>query len=247
MKKRLRLLIALLVMAALIALVPVVRKLYPVVVGSSADLAEVRQRVEATLTAQLDPIGLELGAPAFIRIFKEESELEVWLQQGERFQLFKTYDICNFSGELGPKLKEGDRQSPEGFYSVGRSAMNPNSNYHLSFNLGFPNAYDQLHQRTGSFLMVHGKCVSIGCYAMTDAGIEEIYLIVEAALSNGESDVPVHAFPFRMTSERLSKEQDNAWFGYWANLKAGYDLFEVERVPPIVSVVGRQYEFVSGI
>ena len=242
-----RLLIALLVMAALIALVPVVRKLYPVVVGSSADLAEVRQRVEPTLTAQLEAIGLELGAPAFIRIFKEESELEVWLQQGERFQLFKTYDICNFSGDLGPKLKEGDRQSPEGFYSVGRSAMNPNSSYHLSFNLGFPNAYDQLHKRTGSFLMVHGKCVSIGCYAMTDAGIEEIYLIVEAALSNGGKDVPVHAFPFRMTSERLIKEQDNAWFGYWANLKAGYDLFEVERVPPIVSVWGRQYEFVSGI
>ncbi len=125
--------------------------------------------------------------------------------------------------------------------------MNPNSSYHLSFNLGFPNAYDQLHQRTGSFLMVHGKCVSIGCYAMTDASIEEIYLIIEATLSNGGKDVPVHAFPFRMTSKRLSKEQDNAWFGYWANLKAGYDLFEIERVPPIISVVGRQYEFVSGI
>ena len=243
MKKQKRLLIAFLVMAALIALVPVVQRLYPVVVGSSADLAEVRHRVEPTLTTQLDAVGLELGAPAFIRIFKEESELEVWLQNGANFQLFKTYDICNFSGDLGPKLKEGDRQSPEGFYSVGPAAMNPNSKYYLSFNLGFPNVYDQAHQRTGSFLMVHGRCVSVGCYAMTDAGIEEIYLIVDAAHVQGQTAVPVHAFPFRMSSERLRAEHENKWFEYWENLKVGYDLFEVDRIPPVVSVSGLEYTF----
>lgn len=235
-------LFALIVVASILALPTV----YRLATRSPADIAEVRQRVEPNLKSDLAAAGLELGQAAFIRIFKEEHELEVWLQQGQRFVLFRTYDICNYSGALGPKLKEGDRQSPEGFYAVDLSALNPNSSYHLSFNLGFPNDFDQANQRTGSFLMVHGDCVSVGCYAMTDAGIEEIYLIVEAALLNGQENVDVHAFPFRMTEERLNSEQTSIWFGYWQNLKTGYDLFERTHVPPHVFVTNQAYTFEAG-
>lgn len=232
--------------AVIVASIPFLQKAYWYVTRSSSDLTEIRQRVEPALRNDLVAAGMELGQPAFIRIFKEERELEVWLRTGQSFELFRVYNICNFSGALGPKLKEGDRQSPEGFYMVDLAAMNPNSNYHLSFNLGFPNAYDQANQRTGSFLMVHGDCVSIGCYAMTDAGIEEIYLIVEAALSSGQESVAVHAFPFRMTDERLTAEQANEWYEYWQNLKSGYDIFESLRVPPGILVSDNAYAFVPG-
>lgn len=185
---------------------------------------------------------LRVGQPIFIRIFKEERMLEIWVKSdSNEFKLFKDYEICNFSGDLGPKLKEGDRQSPEGFYSVGAKALNPNSSFHLSFNLGFPNAYDQSHQRTGSYLMVHGDCVSVGCYAMTDGAIEEIYLLVEAALQSGQPSVPVHAFPFRMTSERLSAETENQWFDFLMNLKTGYDMFQITGGPPSVTVLDQAY------
>jgi len=154
---------------------------------------------------QLTDKGFALGDPVFMRIFKEEAELEVWMQKGDAFELFKTYPICNYSGDLGPKLREGDRQSPEGFYFVGKSALNPNSSYHLSFNLGYPNAYDRARNRTGSYLMVHGDCRSIGCYAMTDAGIEEIYGLGAAALNAGQAFFRAHAFPFRMTDARMEE------------------------------------------
>ncbi len=225
---------------------PRVQNLSSQLFGSSANIEEVRSRVGPRLSGLLVENDFRLGAQMYIRIFKEEHQLEVWLQQENAFKLFKSYQICNYSGALGPKLKEGDRQSPEGFYYVGKSALNPNSNYHLSFNLGFPNTYDQAHSRTGSFLMVHGNCVSIGCYAMTDENIEEIYLIVEAALEAGQSNVPVHAFPFRMTDERLSVERESQWFSYWENLKAGYDLFEQESVLPSVSVFDGKYVFERG-
>ncbi len=211
--------------------------------GSSADIAEVEHRVRPDLSSRLASAGLELGARSFIRVFKEEHHLEVWMQAEDTFVLFDTYEICNFSGDLGPKLREGDRQSPEGFYAVDSSAMNPNSSYHLSFNLGFPNQYDRAHDRTGSFLMIHGDCVSVGCYAMTDEGIEEIYLIVDAAHRAGQSHVPVHAFPFRMSQDRLAREQGSQWYPYWRNLKTGYDLFELNKVPPKVSVREKQYVF----
>lgn len=215
----------------------------PGILRPSADLEEARERVIPRLESALAQDGFDFGQPVFIRIFKEESELELWVKAEDRFRLFKTYDICNYSGHLGPKLKEGDRQSPEGFYYVGKSALNPNSSYHLSFNLGFPNRYDRSRNRTGSYLMVHGDCLSIGCYAMTDAGIEEIYLMVEAALKAGQGDVPVHAFPFRMTDDRLAREQGHKWFSFWQNLKQGYDLFERDGVPPAVSVSGKDYAF----
>jgi murein L,D-transpeptidase YafK len=184
-----------------------------------------------------------MGQPVFMRIFKEEAELEVWMKNGDQFALFKTYPICNYSGDLGPKLREGDRQSPEGFYFVGKSALNPNSSYHLSCNLGFPNADDRAKDRTGSYLMVHGDCRSIGCYAMTDAGIEEIYGLGEAALDAGQPFFRVHAFPFRMTDARMARAIADRWYPFWRNLKQGYDAFEERFVPPDVTVNGGKYAF----
>lgn len=231
---------------ALIAALALAPKVYWFFQRSTADLTEVRARVLPELDAELAERGLVRGAATFIRIFKEERVLEVWMQSGTDYTLFRSYPICDFSGDFGPKLREGDRQSPEGFYSVDLAALNPNSSYHLAFNIGFPNAFDQANGRTGSFLMVHGNCASVGCYAMTDAGIEEIYLMVEAALLAGQSTVQVHAFPFRMTDERLQAEEDNLWHEYWLNLKTGYDLFEADRRPPSVSLEDAKYRFSQG-
>lgn len=205
-------------------------------------IAEIRTVVTPRLTAALAAKGLGLGKPLHIRIFKETSELEAWIEAPDgRYRLFKTFPICAYSGGLGPKLKEGDRQSPEGVYEVGRGQLNPNSSYHLSFDLGFPNALDRAHARTGSFLMVHGDCRSVGCYAMTDPGIEEIYLLVEAAQRGGAKVVPVHAFPFRMTEGRLEREQASPWYPFWRDLKVIHDRFEADRRPPRVGVVAGRY------
>lgn len=151
--------------------------------------------------------------------------------------------MCTWSGELGPKLREGDGQSPEGFYFITPASLNPNSSYHLSFNLGFPNAYDRANGRTGSFLMVHGDCVSIGCYAMTDDGIEEIYADVEAAFADGQSFIRVHIFPFEMTEEKMVQHIDNENHTFWINLKSGWDWFETNRTPPNVTVSEKVYQF----
>ena len=194
---------------------------------------------------------VKIGSPVFIRIVKSKDAktindgyLELFLQNSsDSFELYKSWPICTYSGALGPKLAEGDGQSPEGFYFVTPSAMNPNSSYHLSFNLGFPNAYDRAHGRTGSFLMVHGNCVSIGCYAMTDPVIEEIYTIMTAAYDKGQDFIRVHAFPFRMTDESLATHMDDPNIKFWRNLKQGWDWFEANGVPPNVSVSDRQYQF----
>lgn len=186
------------------------------------------------------------GSPVLLRIFKQEAELEVWVEENGRFRLARTFPICAFSGDPGPKLKEGDGQAPEGFYEVGLDQLNPNSHYHLAFNLGFPNAYDRAHGRTGSFLMVHGGCVSVGCYAMTDAGIEQIYGLVEAALRAGQRRVPVHAFPFRMTAEAMARQRGSRWEDFWQNLREGDALFARTGRPPRVSVAGKRYVFLPG-
>lgn len=212
-------------------------------VPSSDRSREAVERTSKKLAPLLSREGLRLGSPVFLRIFKEEGILEVWLQKRKKFKLFRSYPICYFSGNLGPKLREGDGQSPEGFYSVPASALNPNSRFHLAFNLGYPNAFDHAHGRTGSFLMVHGDCVSIGCYAMTDPGIEEIYTLVEAALRNGQESFQVHSFPFRMTKKNLARQRSSEWGDFWSNLQEGYDLFEKERVPPVVRVQDRRYVF----
>ncbi len=183
------------------------------------------------------------GSAVYIRIFKASSELEVWVQSGSKFKLFKTYPICNFSGNPGPKLATGDWQSPEGFYFVKPAQLNPWSQYHLSFNLGYPNKYDRTHGRTGSALMVHGSCVSVGCYAMTDPQIEEIYTLMVAAFEGSQAFVRVHAFPFRMSEENLQAQKDHHWIEFWQNLKTGYDYFATHGRPPNVEVVNGLYVF----
>lgn len=170
----------------------------------------VAERITPFLKKLFEEKGLELGSPVFIRIFKEESQLEMWVLSSDtnKYKLLKTYPILAWSGKLGPKEKEGDRQAPEGFYFVTASKMNPQSSYHLSFNLGYPNTFDRAHGRTGSFLMVHGSFVSIGCYAMGDPAIEEIYTTVARAFKGGQKFVRVHCFPFRMTKARMKKASE---------------------------------------
>lgn len=166
------------------------------------------------------------------------------MQHGrDPFRLFRRYHICCYSGGLGPKLREGDRQAPEGFYRIGRKQLNPTSRHHRAFNLGFPNAYDRQLGRTGSALMVHGGCSSTGCYAITDAGIDEVYAVVEAALEHDPSVVDVHAFPFVLTEAALAAERDQPWYGFWCNLQQGYDLFEQAGRPPAVAACDGAYVF----
>lgn len=186
--------------------------------------------------------GMKQEAPIFVRIFKEESELEIWkLRDDGHYYHFKTYPVCNWSGELGPKLAQGDKQAPEGFYSIHRSQMNPNSSFHLAFNIGYPNNYDRAHGRTGSALMVHGKCRSAGCYAMTDALIEEIYALARDQYSDTNEAFQVHAFPFRMTDANMARHKGSKWYPFWATLKEGYDYFETSRQTPPVAVCERKY------
>lgn len=190
--------------------------------------------------------GFRLGAPVHIRIYKRESQLELWMETGSGpFELFRSYAICAWSGTLGPKLREGDGQSPEGFYKVTSRQLNPRSRYRLAFNLGFPNAYDQALGRTGSAIMVHGGCSSVGCFAMGDDQIDEIYAIVEAALASGQPAVDVSVFPFRLTETALQSEVASPWIEFWRNLKLGAEGFETGRRP--VEVAARDGRYVFGI
>lgn len=186
--------------------------------------------------------GMSSDSPIFVRIFKEESELEVWkAREDGHYYHFKTYPICNWSGDLGPKTTQGDKQAPEGFYAISKGQMNPNSSFHLAFNIGYPNAFDRAHGRTGSALMVHGKCKSAGCYAMTDALIEEIYALAREQFAAGHDSFPVHAFPFRMTDENMARFKNDTRYGFWATLKEGYDYFETTRQVPAVMVCEKRY------
>jgi murein L,D-transpeptidase YafK len=210
--------------------------------GGSGDIVAALKQIPAETQVLLAKKGMTQEAPILVRIFKEESQLEVWKEKADgRFHHFKTYPICNWSGELGPKVREGDKQSPEGFYTVTAGQMNPNSQFHLSFNLGYPNDYDKVNGRTGSALMVHGDCRSAGCFAMTDALIEEIYALARESFTAGQTRFHVHAFPFRMTPENMKRHSDSRWYSFWKTLKVGYDDFELTRIPPKVAVCSRQY------
>ena len=185
---------------------------------------------------------MKVEQPIFVRVFKEESELEVWkLRDDGRYYHYKTYPICNYSGDIGPKKQQGDKQSPEGFYAITREQMNPNSNFHLALNLGYPNAYDKSLRRTGEFLMIHGKCKSAGCYAMTDALIEEIYALAREAFIGGQESFEVHAFPYRLTEANLARHAKHEHYKFWTTLKQGYDYFETTRQLPKVAVCERRY------
>ncbi|MDH4991689.1 murein L,D-transpeptidase [Aquamicrobium lusatiense] len=188
--------------------------------------------------------GMNKTAPVMARVFKEEGKLEIWKQKTNgRYDLIASYDICKWSGKLGPKFTEGDRQAPEGFYTVRPSQMKPNSQYHLAFNIGYPNTYDRANGRTGSNLMVHGACSSAGCYSMTDQQIEEIYAFGRDAFQGGQTEFQVQAFPFRMTAANMARYRNDPNYEFWKMLKVGYDHFELTKVPPKVDVCERRYVF----
>ncbi|HEY0919563.1 L,D-transpeptidase family protein [Devosia sp.] len=198
---------------------------------------------EATV-AQLKAMGSSPAEGTLIRIFKESSELEVWKRTaGGTYKHFRTYEICAWSGELGPKIREGDRQSPEGFYTITPGLLNPNSNYYLAFNTGFPNKFDRAHGRTGSNLMVHGDCSSSGCYSMTDDSIAEIYALVRDSFAGGNDSVQLQIFPFRMTPQNLARHASSPHLAFWKDIKEGYDRFELTRTPPRWDVCNREYVF----
>jgi murein L,D-transpeptidase YafK len=188
--------------------------------------------------------GTTPSTPILVRVYKKEAELEVWKRARDgRFVHLKTFPICRWSGQLGPKLRMGDRQAPEGFYTVAPGQMNPNSAYHLSFDLGFPNAYDRAHGATGKFLMVHGICSSAGCYAMTDAQVEEIYSLAREAFAGGQAAFQVQAYPFRMTAQNMARHRLERHVDFWRQLKEGSDRFEATGEEPAVGVVGGRYVF----
>ncbi len=198
--------------------------------------------LSAQTRALLAEKGMREDAPILIRIFKAESTLEIWKQKDDgHFYFFKSYPICDYSGTLGPKLVQGDRQAPEGFYMVSESQMNPLSHYHLAFNIGFPNAYDRSYGRTGDDIMVHGDCRSAGCYAMTDGVIQEIYVLARDALQGGQTAFQIQAYPFRMTAANMAAHRSSKWYGFWQNLKQGYDYFDETRLPVPVQVCNHTY------
>jgi murein L,D-transpeptidase YafK len=202
------------------------------------------QPLSEKTTAELDKKNMGARSPILIRIFKEEAELELWKENDTgRFALFRTYPICRWSGELGPKIKSGDRQAPEGFYSITPEQMNPNSNYYLAFNIGFPNAYDKANGRTGGFLMVHGDCASVGCYAMTDEQIAEIYALARESFAGGQKSFQVQAYPFRMTPLNMARYRNSPHAEFWKMLKVGHDHFDVTHLAPKVDVCERRYVF----
>jgi murein L,D-transpeptidase YafK len=193
------------------------------------------------LNERLAGMGLKAGAPVLIRIFKASSELEVWMERDGVYVLFATYPICHWSGTLGPKLREGDKQTPEGFYTLTSRQLYRLGRWPFALNLGFPNAFDRKQKRDGSYILLHGGCSSVGCVAMTEPVIAEVYGLVKAALRGEQRHVPVHVFPFRMTEENMAAHRGGDWAGFWANLKEGYDSFERTRRAPRISVCEGRY------
>jgi murein L,D-transpeptidase YafK len=210
------------------------------------DLSKAPPQLSRKMVAEMSKKGMRPESPVLVRIFKQESELEVWkVDRTGTYALFKTYPMCRWSGKLGPKRKDGDRQAPEGFYHVSARMLNPNSRYYVSFNLGYPNRLESALGYTGEALMVHGACSSAGCYAMTDQGVGEIYAIVQKALEGGQEHFQVQAYPFRMTAENMALNKRNENMPFWRTLKEGYDWFELTKRQPKVSACGSRYVFNS--
>src|SRR5208282_1632071 len=202
------------------------------------------QPISSATLAEMTKIDTTPSSPVLVRTYKKEAELEIWKMRSDgRYALLKTYPMCRWSGQLGPKTREGDRQVPEGFYPITPGQMNPNSNYYLSFNVGYPNAYDRAFGRTGGTIMVHGVCSSAGCYSMTDAQIAEIYAVAREAFNGGQSAIQMQSFPFRMTADNLAKHRLDPNIAFWKEIKNGADHFEVTKTEPSVLVCGKHYVF----
>jgi murein L,D-transpeptidase YafK len=211
---------------------------------SNSPSARSTKPLSAAMVAEIEQKNMSKESPILVRIFKQEAELEVWKEdRSGRYALLKTYPICRWSGELGPKIKEGDRQAPEGFYTITPGQMNPNSSYYLAFNMGYPNAYDRAWNRTGAHLMVHGDCSSRGCYAMTDEQISEIYALGRESFFGGQRAFQIQAYPFHMTPTNMAKHRNNPHMAFWKMIKRGYDHFEVTHLEPKVDVCEKRYVF----
>jgi murein L,D-transpeptidase YafK len=232
-------------------LIPHWRSLVAAAVGAlflagcqESDIPKQHRPVPPSLSQKMRETNMSETGAVFIRIYKESSELEVWKEQRDgKYSLLKTYSVCKWSGELGPKIKEGDRQAPEGFYTVTPAQMNPKSSYYLSFNIGYPNAFDRSLGRTGSHLMVHGACSSSGCYSMTDEDAGELFALARDSFRGGQRAFQIQALPFRMTPENMAKHRDSPHFAFWQMLKEGSDHFELARVPPKIDICGKRYVF----
>ncbi|MBW9087106.1 L,D-transpeptidase family protein [Rhizobium wenxiniae] len=216
--------------------------------ATGVDISKVKNKVEQPLSAKvvadMQAKNMPRNSPIMIRIYKEEGKLEIWKAKADnRFDMIRSYDICAWSGKLGPKVKEGDRQAPEGFYNLTPAHLNPNSKYYLAINTGFPNRYDAANGRNGTNLMIHGACSSSGCYSMTDEQILEIYAFARDAFRGGQTAVQLQAFPFRMTAENMARHRDSEHNDFWKMIKVGYDNFEVTKRPPEVAVCGKKYVF----
>jgi len=209
--------------------------------GSGAETSAAAPFSPADRERRLTEKGLTAGSPVMIRIFKQDSELELWIARDGRFELFNTYHICFWSGGLGPKMREGDRQAPEGLYSVGLKQLYPKGRRPRSFDIGYPNSFDRALARTGSYILVHGGCSSTGCFAMTDPVMDEIYALSERALREGQDRIEVHVFPFRMSQANVAAHAQSPWQAFWLSLKEAYDAFERTHLPPRVSVCDRRY------
>src|SRR5271163_4047764 len=211
--------------------------------SSGVSAKSLRPISQQTLT-QMEALGTTASAPTLIRTYKKEAEFEIWKKKSDgQYALLKTFPMCRWSGQLGPKLREGDHQVPEGFYTNTPGQMNPNSAYYLSFNVGYPNAFDRAWDRTGGTIMVHGACSSAGCFSMTDAQIAEIYAIAREAFNGGQREIQMQSYPFRMTAENLAKERLDPNIAFWKELKNGADHFEVTKAEVPVLVCDRHYVF----
>lgn len=205
---------------------------------------KVEQPLPPAILADMKAKGMDRNSAITIRIFKEEGVLEIWKAKTDgRYEKIASYEICAWSGRLGPKEKEGDRQAPEGFYALTPANLNPQSKYYLAINTGFPNRYDAVNNRTGSNLMIHGACSSSGCYSMTDAQILEIYAFARDAFRGGQQTVQLQAYPFRMTADNMARHRFSPHYSFWKMLKAGYDQFEITKQPPQVGVCDKKYVF----
>jgi murein L,D-transpeptidase YafK len=203
-----------------------------------------QQPISSATLAQMEALDTTASSPTLIRTYKKEAELEIWkMKSNGEYALLKTYPMCRWSGQLGPKKREGDMQVPEGFYSIAPGQMNPNSHYYLAFNVGYPNAYDRAYGRTGGNVMVHGVCSSAGCFSMTDEQVADIYAIARDSFNGGQREIQLQSYPFHMTAENMAKFRLDPNIDFWKNLKSGSDYFEVTKAEPPVLVCGKHYVF----
>ena len=198
---------------------------------------------EGLLTEEFAARGLKLGSPVFLRVYKQSSKMEVWVAQGPRYALFKTYRICRWSGGLGPKMFEGDRQSPEGLYHITAEDLIVNPRWHRAMNINYPNRFDVVNGRGGSGILIHGKCGSVGCFAIQDNNVEEVYDAVRAALQNGQVSIPVLALPFSFATYAPAVEDTLRLNEFWSDLRRADILFNRDRVPPTAWVCDGRYYF----